>query len=147
MLFLKKTKNIFRFFSFCIFLIVRPKNFCTGSYNILIFFFCLKEHQKMHGLTVSVFWLNFIFYYIYNNYVNWRPFFDHFLTSLDCRSFFPHKSDEFKKKETVNPCILRRSFEQKKNIHIVWAETEFWAAKWAIFDPCWMNISLTAHSI
>ena len=141
--FLKKSFLLFRFFSVCTFQKAHPKISLPGSFNILIFLFCLKEHLKAQGMMGLFFLIKPLFGQNTASYMIWLPFFDTFFSHWTCDSFFALKNGLFQKKGHVMPCALRCSFKQNKKL-IYWMnlEVKFWDAKWVIFDPCLAHISL-----
>ena len=100
-------------------MIWHPKIPVLGSFNILIFCFCLKEHFKAQGMTLPVFLIRSLFGQYTASYMILLPFFDTFLSHWTCDSFFALKNGLFQKRGHVMPCALRCSFKQNKKINIL----------------------------
>ena len=84
-LFEKKTKKIFGFFSVLIFPKVHPNFLLPGSFNVLIFFVCLKEHLKMQGMTLPFFKIMSLFGQYTASYMILLPFSDTCLTHISLK--------------------------------------------------------------
>ena len=109
-LFFKKTKNLFRFFSIYDFSILWLRILCSSSFNIFKFILLFKSVSRCRALQCPFFQLSFIFIMYTDTYVTRHPLLAWFLSHWTCDPLSPLKKEEFKKKGSVMPCILRCSF-------------------------------------
>jgi hypothetical protein len=115
-------KNFFRFLSVCGFLIVHP-NVLSGSSLYTFDFFLFESacqdvgHDVVHFFYLCLFLLT-------GTSIEKLPFRGSFLMPWSCQFFSTKKNQEFRKKDNVMPCILTRSFKQKRIKYSEWRFTK-----------------------
>jgi len=138
-------KMFFGFFRFVVFLIVRPKVLDGTSFSTFNFFLFERACPDAEN-DVVLFLIKLVFYYLNRHLYKLAPIFSAFFESLNLSLFFPPKNKEFRKKDNIILCILTCSFKQKKNQgYSTSRDRELWGSKWAVFDPCLVNISIKRH--